>query len=116
MKPRIPLAALGLALLVAGIGSFARAVGPVIVPGKPDRALVVNLYFPPDEEFKKVHALLEKVKARGATFRSLRAAKNGEGASAEVVAEPQTPAPRIAAVVQELLEGGVKEISVEVKK
>ena len=87
-----------------------------IAPEKADLALVVNLHAPKDENFAKIQNILDKLKQRGATHRTLRASKDGEGASAEVLAQPQTPSSRIADVVKELLDDGIVKISVEVKK
>lgn len=89
---------------------------PQVPKDKPNLALVVNLRLPKDERFSKVQDLLNKVKARGATRLTLRVAKDGEGASAEVVAQPSTPSKNVAAVVAELLDGSVTKISVEIQK
>jgi hypothetical protein len=82
----------------------------------PDQSLVVSLRIPGDEEFAKVHDILDKVKKRGATRWKVRAAGADEGASAEVISKPQTPSKRIAGVVEQLLDCGIKKISVEVKE
>lgn len=108
-------ASLGLALLNVGSDRPARGDDAVRL-AKADPALVVNLRVSKDEEFAKVHDILEKLKKRGATSLRLRVSKAGEGASAEVVAQPKTPSKRVAAVVGELLDCGIKKISVEVKK
>lgn len=108
-------ASLGLALFVVGVGHPASGDDSIrIAPA--DRALVVNLRVPKDEEFAKILDILDKVKKRGATHWIVRASKDGEGASAEVVAQPKSPSKRVAAVVEELLDCGIKKISVEVKK
>ena len=72
--------------------------------------------FPHDAEYAECHKILSKVKARGATKLSLQATKKGEGASAEIIAEPRTPTKTVAAVVKELLDCGMTKLSVEVKK
>jgi hypothetical protein len=107
---------LGLALLAAGVGHSADDIDPVLAPEKADLALVVNLRVPNEEKFAKVHEILDKVKAQGATHLTLRALRDGAGASAEVVAQSKTPSKRVAAVVGELLDGGIKKIFVEVKE
>jgi hypothetical protein len=108
-------ASLGLTLLAAGAGHSSGS-DPVLAPEKADLALAVKLRIPGDETYEKVKDLLDKVKARGATRLSLRASKKGEGPSAEVVSHPRTPSKSVAAVVQELLDRGIRKISVEVKK
>jgi len=117
MIRRVLVASLGLALVTAGAAYPAGGDDSVrLAPGKADLALVVNLRVPKDEQIAKVMDIVEKVKERGATHWTLRASKDGDGASAEVVAQPQTPSKRVAAVVKELLDGGITKISVEVKK
>jgi len=108
---------LGLALLVASAGSHAGADDSVrIAPEKANLALVVNLRVPKNEKFAKTQNILDKVKERGATHWTLRVSKDGEGASAEVLAQPQTASSRVVGVVKELLDGGITKIAVEVKK
>jgi hypothetical protein len=117
MIRRVLVASLWLALLTAGARYPAGGDDSVrLAPEKADLALVVNLRVPKDEKFAKVQHILDKVKEQGATHWILRASKDGEGASAEVVAQPQTPSKRVAAVVRELLDGGITRLSVEVKK
>ena len=117
MVRHVMAASLGLALLAVGVGYPVGADDAVrVAPEKADVALVVKLRVPRDEEYAKVFDILQKVKARGAKHVSLRVSKASEGASAEVVAQSKTPSKRVAAVVAELLDCGIKKISVEVKK
>jgi hypothetical protein len=112
------LGSLGLALLAAGVGRVARAGDQPTADPKSEAtlAMAVRLRFPGDAEFAEAQKVLQKLKALGVTKLSLRVSKVGEAASAEVVAEPQTPSKRVAAVVKELLDCGITRISVEVKK
>ncbi len=117
MVRRVIASLLGLFLLTAGIGHPAGGEPPVrIAPDKTVLALVVKLRVPRDEPYDKVKDILDRIKTKGATHMTLRVSEASEGLSAEVVAQPKTPSKRVAAVVEELLEGGIKKISVEVKK
>ncbi|HEV3203321.1 MAG TPA: hypothetical protein VGY77_03010 [Gemmataceae bacterium] len=105
------------ALLLVAVGRPAgHDVELKIVKEKVNLALVVTLRFPRDMEYAKIHKILEKVKDRGATKVSVTASKGDEIASGEVVAQPQTPSKRVAAVVEELLGCGITKIFIEVKK
>jgi hypothetical protein len=80
------------------------------------KALVVHIRAPRDAKYTALAEMWNKAIDRGATGWTVRAAKDGEPISAEVVAQPTTHSNRIAAVVQSLLESGITKISVEVRK
>lgn len=117
MFRRMMAAWLVLALFSIGVSRSINGDDSVrLVPEKADRALVVKVRVPSDEEYGKVADILDKVKARGATSLKLQVSKAGETASAEVAAFPKTPSKRVAAVVEALLDCGIKKIAVEVTK
>jgi hypothetical protein len=116
MVRRVLVASMWLLLVATWAINSAGGGDPVVLPEKADLALVVNLRVPTDLKWTKVVNILDKVKEQGASHVSVQASKEGEGVWAEVVVQPQTPPKRVAAVVGELLEGGIKKISIEVKK
>jgi hypothetical protein len=103
-------------LVAAGAIAVAASDEPIVAPEKPDLALAVTFVVPKEEKLARVKELFDKVKAQGATHLKMRVPPDAEALSAEIVAQPQTPSKRVAAVVRELLDCGIKKISVEVTK
>jgi hypothetical protein len=90
-----------------------KGTGTGAAPARADFALVVNLRLSRDEKVARAVDILDKVKARGATHTTLRTAEEGEEASAEVVAQPDTRYDRVVAVVDALRSCGIKMISIK---
>ena len=111
----VSTASIWLVLVAACVAYAARGQAQPLVFAEPDLALAVNLRVPKEERLVKLSDIMNKAKARGATHLTMNVSSDGEGISAEVVAQPQTPSKRVAAVVGELLDCGIKKISVEVK-
>ena len=119
MTQIIASAALTLGLFVSGTGPLAcadRAQPDTLPKAKTEPSLVVTLQAPGDTKYAEVAKILDKLKALKVTQTYLRKPEAGKGLSAEVVADPATPAKAVSAVVEGLLELGVKKIAVEVKK
>src|SRR5438874_9501135 len=94
-------ASFGLALLTAGAGFPAGGDDSIrIDPEKSDLTLVLNLRVPGSEKYAKVMGLLSKAEERGVTHWTLGGSKEGEGASADLVAQPKAPSKHVAAVVK----------------
>jgi hypothetical protein len=111
-------ASLGIVLLASGVSYSARGDDQSNAGPKSEalRAVVVRLRFPSEAKYEEVRRTLEKMNTRRASKLFLHVSKAGEGASAEVMAEPRTPSTRIVDVVKELLDCKITKISIEVKK
>lgn len=111
-------ASFGLALLAFGVCPTGVADDRPKADPKEETnpALVVNLRISGEAKYADIRKLLEALKAQGATKLSLRTSDAKEGSSAELRAEALTPSKRVAAVVKELLDGGITKVSIEVKK
>jgi len=108
---------LGMFWFFAGVGYPAgEEVQVKIAPEKTDRSLVVNLRVSRDEGFAKTMETVKQIEDAGATHWSMRVVKAQEDVLAEVLAQPQVPAKRVAAVVEKLLGSGFTRITVDVKK
>jgi hypothetical protein len=83
------------------------------IPSKNNPVVVIKLRIPAEAKYADVEKLLDKVKAQEGTKLYLGVSKAGESFSAEVVAESLTPSKRVAAVVKELLDGGITKVSVQ---
>jgi hypothetical protein len=111
-------ATLGLALLIAGADWLAVADDQPKADPKSgvSSSCEVRLRFPKDAPFAEVKKVLESIKVREVIKEVfVEAGEDAERASAAVVAGSTTPSKSVAAVVESLLDCGVRKVSVEVR-
>jgi hypothetical protein len=108
--------ALSVAVFVLGLGLTAGPASADEPKPKAEPALAVILSAPDDMKYEDVFKVMEKMKALGVERLRLRTSPKEKEFSAEITAVPTVPAKKVSVIVEALMEGGARKISLEVKK